>query len=222
MEKSNKAKNVLEYYVLCNKLKDVVRTGWLNWGVDRNRVESIAEHVYGVQQLAFAMWSEYEYDIDIKKVAMMLAIHELEETIIGDLTQFQISKEEKEKIGHNAVEKILSGLNKGEEIKQLIYEFDAKETKEAKFAYMCDKLECDIQCKLYDDEACVDLSVQDNNKTFYDPAVQKLLKEDKSWSEMWMEFGRERYPYDDNFREVSLYAEKKDLLSLKKNLKGNI
>ena len=47
--------------------------------------------------LALAMKSEYQYDIDIMKVLYMLAIHELGETIIGDLTQFQISKEEKEK-----------------------------------------------------------------------------------------------------------------------------
>ena len=38
----------------------------------------------------------YQYDIDIMKVIYMLAIHELGETIIGDLTQFQISKEEKD------------------------------------------------------------------------------------------------------------------------------
>ncbi len=213
-----KAKRVLEYYVLTNKLKDVIRTGWIDWGVDRNRVESVAEHVYGVQQLALVMWSEYNYDIDINKVALMLAIHELEETVIGDLTQFQISREEKEKIGHAAVEKVLSNLKMGEKIKELIIEFDERKTKEAKFAYMCDKLECDLQCKLYDDEVCVDLDTQQYNKTFYNPEVQKLLNEDKCWSEMWMEFGRRKYPYDENFREVSLYAEKSDLQVMKKSL----
>ena len=35
------AKNVIEYYVLCNKLKNVVRTGWKDWGVKRDR-ENIA------------------------------------------------------------------------------------------------------------------------------------------------------------------------------------
>ena len=84
----NKEQSVVEFYVLCNNLKNVVRTGWKNWGVNRERVESIAEHIYGVQMLAISMWSQYGYDIDIKKVLTMLAIHELEETIIGDLTQF--------------------------------------------------------------------------------------------------------------------------------------
>ena len=37
--------NVVNFYVFCNKLKDVVRTGWGICGVDRFRVESIAEHI---------------------------------------------------------------------------------------------------------------------------------------------------------------------------------
>ena len=47
--------------------------------------------------LAIAMKSEYQYDVDIMKVIFMLAVHELGETVIGNLTQFQISKDEKEK-----------------------------------------------------------------------------------------------------------------------------
>ena len=41
--------------------------------------------------LAIAMKSEYQYDIDIEKVILMLAVHELEEIVIGDLTLFQIT-----------------------------------------------------------------------------------------------------------------------------------
>ena len=69
--------------------------------------------------LAIAMKSEYQYDIDIQKVIFMLAIHELGETVIGDLTQFQISREEKEKTEHEAVHKILSGLVDGEQIEKI-------------------------------------------------------------------------------------------------------
>lgn len=41
-----KEKRVIDYYVLCNKLKDVVRTGWKYWNVQRERVESVAEHIF--------------------------------------------------------------------------------------------------------------------------------------------------------------------------------
>ena len=59
----SKEKNVVNYYVLCNKLKNVIRTGWVDWNVQRDRIESIAEHIFGVQMLAIAMKSEYEYGI---------------------------------------------------------------------------------------------------------------------------------------------------------------
>ena len=156
--------------------------------------------------LAIAMKSEYQYDIDIKKVIYMLAIHELGETIIGDLTQFQISKEDKEKIEHEAVHNILSSLLDGHQIEELFLEFDAHKTPEAMFAYQCDKLECDIQSKLYDQEGCVDLAHQEGNATMNNEFVKKLLEDGKSWSDMWLEFGQRKYPYDQNFMSVSRYV----------------
>lgn len=207
----SKEQNVITYYITCNKLKNVIRTGWKDWNVQRQRLESVAEHVYGVQMLAIAMYLEYGYDIDIQKVIFMLAIHELGETVIGDLTQFQISKTEKVKIEHEAVHKILCGLMDSKQIEELFLEFDAHETKEALFAYQCDKLECDLQCKLYDQENCVDLNDQSANKTFNDVRVQKLLREGNSWSSMWLKFGQDIYPYDKNFLAVSNFAIENDL-----------
>ena len=202
----SKEQNVINYYVTCNKLKNVIRTGWQDWNIKRERIESVAEHVYGVQMLAIAMKSEYQYDIDIMKVIFMIAIHELGESVIGDITLFQMSKEEKEAIEHEAVHNILGSLLDGEEIEALFLEFDEHKTKEAIFAYQCDKLECDLQSKLYDEEGCVDLNNQENNKTAQDPKVRELLEKGDSWSEMWLKFGQDKYPYDDNFIAVSNYA----------------
>ena len=202
----SKEQNVIKYYTTCNRLKDVIRTGWKDWNVKRDRIESVAEHIFGVQMLAIAMKSEYEYDIDIMKVIFMLAIHELGETLIGDITQFGMSKDEKEKLEHEAVHKILSNLIDGDTIEKLFLEYDAHESKEAIFAYQCDKLECDLQSKLYDEEGCVDLNKQESNNTFYNPKVQELLKDGYSWSTMWLKFGQQVYPYDDNFMSVSNYA----------------
>lgn len=202
----SKEENVIKYYVMCNKLKNVIRTGWKNWNVERERVESVAEHIFGVQMLAIAMKSEYEYDIDIMKVVFMLAVHELGEIVIGDLTMFEISKEEKAKREKEAVHKILCGLLDGKEIENLFTEFNSHSTKEAMFAYQCDKLECDLQSKLYDEEGCVDLNKQEGNKTLENELVKKLLSEEKTWSGMWLRFGQTVYPYDDNFKDVSKYA----------------
>lgn len=200
---------VISSYVLMNKLKDVVRTGWKNWNVDRERVESIAEHVYGVQQLAIIMYLTYkeEYkDLDLNKVILMLAIHETEEVFIGDITMFQKEKETKAERGHKAIHSFFSRFMDGEKIEQIILEFDARETNEAKFAYQCDKLECDLQAALYNDN--VDLNNQDNNPTSKNSKVKELLDQGMSFGEMWLSFGQEIYPYDNNFRNVSKYAKK--------------
>ena len=202
---------VIKYYVLCNHLKDVVRTGWKVWKVKRERLESVAEHIYGVQMLAIAMKSEFKYDVDIMKVIYMLALHELEEIYIGDLTQFQISKEEKKIIGSKAVAKVLNNLLDGEEIAKIIDEFDEKKTREALFAYCCDKLECDLQAKLYDEENCVDIKDNQDNSTLDDGRVKELLESGKSWSEMWLLFGQNTYDYDKNFMAVSNYAMNNDI-----------
>ncbi len=201
----NREENVVNFYIICNRLKNVIRTGWIDWNVQRERLESVAEHIYSTQMLALAMKSEYEYDIDIMKVIYMLAIHELGETVIGDLTLFQISKAEKESIEHEAVSQILEGLLDGDYIKELFLEFDRHETKESLFAYQCDKLECDLQSKLYDLECCVDLNNQDGNTTMNAPLVKELLDNGNSFSDMWLKFSQQKYPYDENFKSVSSY-----------------
>ena len=206
-----KEKNVINYYVLCNKLKRVIRTGWQDWNIDSDRLESVAEHVYSVQMLAIGMYSEFNYDIDLKKVLYMLSVHELEEIIIGDLTMFQIDKEEKKKRGHEAVAKILSSLANKEEIMNLILEFDERNTPEAKFAYQCDKLECDLQARMYDLTGCATLSKESDNISLNDPKVHDLLESGLSFSEMWLKFGQEMYPYDENFLKVSNYALEHDI-----------
>ena len=204
---NEKINNVIKFYNLAATLKDKIRSGWKLWHASKERLESVAEHIYGVQMLAIAINSEYQYNLDIRKVIFMLAIHELGETIIGDLTLFQINKKEKEKIEHEAVHKILNNLLNGNEIEQLFLEFDKQETKEAFFAFQCDKLECDIQCKIYDEQGYVSLNNQNNNETINDPLVKELLKDkNTSWSTMWLKFSQSKYPYDENFKAISNYV----------------
>ena len=213
-----KEKNVIEFYVMCNKLKDIVRTGWKVWEIKRERLESIAEHIYGVQMLAIAMWSEYKYDIDIMKVITMIAVHETEELVIGDFTPFQMSKEEKNKIGNIAVKKIFSVLANAQSIENLIYEFNDRKTKEARFVHFCDKLECDIQCKLYDEECKINMNNQKALKSINNQYVNKLVENSSSLSEVWIKYGQNKASYDDNFLSVSNYVLNNKLLDIKGKL----
>ncbi|MBE6149646.1 MAG: HD domain-containing protein [Firmicutes bacterium] len=126
-----------------------------------------------------------------------------------------MTKEEKKIIGHKAVNNILDNLLDKEEIFKIIVEFDERNTKEALFAHYCDKLECDIQSRLYDLEGCVDLNNQEGNESRNNELVKELLDSGMSFSEMWLTFGQRKYNYDDNFLEVSEYAKNNKIKDLK-------
>ena len=154
MENHNEeCEKVLKFYFLSNKLKNTLRTGWNYWAVEGVRVESIAEHVFGTLMLAVSIYShskEYE-DIDIEKVALILALHETEEILIGDITMFDYDGvKTKKEAGRKAVLELFKDSETDKFLK-LIEEFEQGETKEAKFAYMCDKLEADLQAYIYRD-----------------------------------------------------------------------
>ena len=60
-----KIRNLLQFYLLATELKDKIRSGWKIWNVNRERVESVAEHIYGTCILAIAIDSEFKLNIDI-------------------------------------------------------------------------------------------------------------------------------------------------------------
>lgn len=92
--------DAMRFYLLATQLKYKIRSGWdeTHWNVSKERLESIAEHVYGTCILALSIDSEFETHLDINKVIKMLVIHELGEVVIGDITPFDnITPEEKMK-----------------------------------------------------------------------------------------------------------------------------
>ncbi|MBQ3502617.1 MAG: HD domain-containing protein [Clostridia bacterium] len=143
-------KKILDLYFVTNKLKNVLRQGWLYWKVENARIESIAEHIYGTLMLAISICANTNQDVDLYKVALMLALHEIEEIEIGDVTMFDSEKlATKKEDGKRAVEKIFENCANKQEFLNIISEFEQCKTKEAKFAKACDKFEADLQAYLY-------------------------------------------------------------------------
>ncbi len=204
-------KTSIKYYTMCTKLKDTIRTGPVVWNADRERIESVAEHIYGVEMLALAIYYQFNYKLDINKIILMLAVHELEEIEIGDLAFFETTREEKLLKGKEATEYILKDFLGKDEISSLLDEYNDRETEEAKFAYHCDKLECDIQMKLYDQEGCFDLNNQSNNPILDNPKVKKVLESEKNISNAWIEFDRSKFEDDKNFIVIIDYLKENEI-----------
>jgi putative hydrolase of HD superfamily len=202
----NKIKNVLEFYELTSKLKTTIRSGWKDWNVSAPRLESVAEHVFSSSMLAIAIDSEFNYGVDIKKVVYMLALHELEEIIIGDITPFQgVSKEDKRAKGKAAVEQILSKLCKRKEIGAIVKEYEECETREAKFAMCVDKLDAGLQCKIYDEKGHIDPEKS--------PMIRKHNLKARGYNKLadsWLEYCIESYGFDKTFTEITRGARKNE------------
>jgi len=200
----NKATHVLDYYYIACRLKEVERTGWREWNISRGgQVERIAEHIYGTQILAAAIFSEYKLALDINKVTAMLAHHETEEIEIGDITPFDgISDEEKKRLGKIGVDKVMRFLDNNEYIRGLIEEFEEGKTKEAQFAYLCDKLECILWAEKYSRTGRILLENAPESQ-MKEPVIQKIITEGaKTVGDIFREFHNDKFVSDEVFLEI--------------------
>ena len=190
-------KSAINFYLLATKLKYKIRSGWDNkhWNIKGDRLESVAEHIYGTCILAIGLDSEFNLGIDLNKVIKMLVIHELGEVLIPDITPFDgITKEEKKQMEHVAFKEVLGSLIKADEVYALFAEFDAEKTVEAKVAHYCDKLEADIQAKVYQDMGLHhSLDDQENNVVFTSSKAKEMLESAKTPFDIWYEWDKDIY-----------------------------
>lgn len=189
--------------MLTNKLKQKVRTGWKEVSISSERLESVAEHIYGCLMLAIAIDSEYQLNLDMYKVLKILSLHELEETMMKDFTiRDTISKKEKIELGRKCVIKATEGLIKKEEIIALLEEFNNHLTKEALFCYHIDKIECDFQAKLYDLRGEFSLKNALLDLEYFGEEGNQIKNRIKTASDVWIEYDKKRYQDDSIFKSL--------------------
>ena len=192
--------NIINFYILTNKLKEKIRTGWIEVGISSQRLESVAEHIYGCLMLAIAIDSEYDLELNMYKVLKMLALHELEETIMKDFTvRDNISREEKIKLGRECVQKAVEGLIAKNEIIELLDEFNSHISKESIFCYHIDKIECDFQAKIYDLKGNFDINNALNDIKYYGEEGSLIKEKVHTASDVWIEYDKKLYKDDKIF-----------------------
>lgn len=208
---SESTSTLKKFYLANNKLKTTNRKGWLLWDVSTNYIEKISEHVYGTLVLAILM-NRINKNIDINKVIKMLIIHETEEIKIGDTTVFDTPIEKKEEMGHRAIKEIFKDFKNKDELISLNFEFDAKETPEAKYGFMSDKFEADSQSIAYENKGYNHMDHQENNIAYIAPGVQKIIKNGaKTVAEVWCLYDLNKFSESEGFTKALKYAIKKDI-----------
>ena len=197
----NKAKRIIDFYLYVNKLKYKIRTGFVEIGITKERLESVAEHIYGCLMLSIAVDSEYNLNIDMYKVLKMLTIHELDEVLKPDFTlRSGITREEKIKIGVESVNAVASTLSSRDELISLVNEFNEGKTKEAKFCYLIDKMECDMQAKVYDLDGNFLIEKAKEDLVYYGSSAKKIEKNAKTASDYWILYDKPKFKNDKIFK----------------------
>ena len=201
-----KCDEIFRFYYLNFRLKNKMRSGWdqSHWNVKSNRIERISEHVIGTMALALIMKSEFSYDFDLDRALITLAIHETGETLIGDITPFDdITPNEKKEIEHKAMKDALGNLSNKNRLLQMLLEFDDQKTNESEFSYLCDKIEADLQSKIYQDMGLHrSLDDQANNCAFKSSKVQKMVQEGATTAfDIWYEWDKGIYEEDEIYPE---------------------
>ena len=216
LDNNEKIQKLLKFYLLATELKNKIRSGWIVWNVSKERLESVAEHIYGTCILAIAIDSEFNLNIDLSKVVMMLVLHEIEEIKIGDLTLFdKITDDEKRIIGKEAVTQVLKPLSKKDKYIELIEEFENMQTKESIFAKMCDKLEADIQSKIYCEQGYCDMYAENVVHLLKDERIAKMINEGaKTVADLFIENDKLKFK-EKTFEDIADFVKEMNLLELK-------
>lgn len=195
--------NIINFYIIANRLKEKIRTGWQEIEVSSQRLESVAEHIYGCLMLAIAIDSEYKLNLDMYKVLKMISLHELEETIMKDYTvRDNITKEEKIKRGKECVVKATEGMIKQDEIVRLLDEFNERLTKESIFCYHIDKIECDFQAKIYDLKGQIKMENMLEDLKYYGEEGNIIKTKVNVASDVWIECDKKIYRGDKIFESL--------------------
>jgi putative hydrolase of HD superfamily len=134
-------------------LKTTKRTGWLRAGVDPQNCESVADHAFYVVLFA-ALFADDS--LDRATVLEMAIVHDLAETVVGDLTPSDCPRPEKIERERAAMVALCRSLPNGQRWLELWETYERQESPEAKFVRAIDRTEMAWQAALYAQEAGID------------------------------------------------------------------
>lgn len=124
------------------------RTGWLLAGIDDP--ETIAGHVISTAHLVLGLAPEVEPPLEVDRVLALTIVHDSPEAWTGDLPK-QVSAAlppgVKRELEARVADELLAGLSETARARHA--EYAAGETREARFARVCDKLQLGVQLLAY-------------------------------------------------------------------------
>ncbi len=186
--------SILKVLTLAERLKFELRHSYTSSG----RQESVAEHCWRMSLMAVLIEPLLQQKADTARLLKMIIIHDLVEAEARDISALDVlrnpgikaEKIEKEKQAILNLRSILNETN-GKEIYDLFYEFENKETYEAKVANALDKLEVQLQHNHADfstwEEIEYDMCFMMDKHVLFDDTLFELKKQIQDAAEIKMQ-----------------------------------
>jgi putative hydrolase of HD superfamily len=157
------------------ELKNIPRQGWKD-KLDMDNVESVADHSYSTAIMSMVL-SDLE-GLDTEKIIKMALLHDLAESIVGDITPDKMNGERKINMENKAMIQILENLPSSisQQYIALWDDFQKNSSKEANFLHEIDKLEMVFQAKFYLDKGISKEKLRSFFKTANNEIKSKQLR----------------------------------------------
>lgn len=173
--------SILKVLELAERLKFELRHSYTSSG----RQESVAEHTWRMSLMAVLIEPLLKQKVDTARLLKMIILHDLVEAEATDISaldvlrnpEIRLDKVEREKRAIENLRLVLLDTS-GQEIYDLFYEFEKKETYESKVANALDKLEVQLQHNHADfstwEEIEYDMSYMMDKHVLFDPTLFEL------------------------------------------------
>jgi putative hydrolases of HD superfamily len=190
----NQIASIIKVLTLAERLKFELRHSYTSSG----RQESVAEHTWRMSLMAVLIEPLLKQKVDTTRLLKMIIIHDLVEAEAKDVSaldvlrdpSIKILKAEKERQAIENLRLMLKETN-GQEIHDLFYEFENKETYEARVANALDKLEVQLQHNHADfstwEEIEYDMCYMMDKHVLFDETLFELKRQIEEAAEQKME-----------------------------------
>lgn len=144
---------VLKTLFHINRLKRTPRTGWIQHGV--LEAENVAAHSYGVATIALILAQLIENPVDLNRVLPMALLHDLAESLTGDLPKSVIKylpRDTKLQMEYSALTEVFQDTDFADSFLEIWDAQHQNDSAEAQLVHDADKLDLFLQALVYEEQ----------------------------------------------------------------------
>jgi len=160
---------ILNFFYTSSNLKKIPRQGWID-KLSMSHPESVADHTFSMAIMGMILSDLEKYNTE--KILKMVLLHDLAESITGDIIPNKITNQEKILLENNTMKKIINDMPQSlqKQYQELWNDYQNEKSGEAKFVHQLDKFEMALQAKIYSKDGYSD----DKLRPFFDSAKNNI------------------------------------------------